>query len=72
MVSRFKWKLFGQRLRDTREAAGLGLREAARDLKVSHATWCRAEHGEPISVPHFVKLCDWMNEIPGHFHPDIP
>lgn len=72
MSTRFKWNLFGKRLRAMREGADLGLREAARDLKINHATWCRAEQGRPINVPDFVMLCDWINEIPAHFHPDIP
>lgn len=60
----FKWKLFGKHLREMRQSADLGLREAARELKFDKATWCRAEQGKPISVPQFIFLCDWMDASP--------
>lgn len=62
--ARFKWKAFGRDLRECRHAADLGLRELARELKIHHATWCRAENGKPLTVPIFLFLCDWLGVDP--------
>lgn len=62
--ARFKWKQFGTDLRDVREAMDCGLRELARELKIHHATFCRAENGKPVTVPIFLFLCDWMGRDP--------
>ncbi len=61
---KFNWKKFGRDLRETREAMGLGLRQCSRDLSIHHATWCRAEMGKPVTVPHYVFLCEWMDSDP--------
>lgn len=62
--ARFKWKQFGHDLREMRQAADLGLHELARELKIHHATWCRAENGKPLTVPIFLFICDWMGVNP--------
>lgn len=63
----FRWKEFGADLRWCRQSADLGLREIARELRVHHATWCRAENGKPLTVPVFLFLCDWMGMNPQHY-----
>lgn len=60
----FNWPLFGSDLRKTREVAKVGLREIAREHGIHHATWCRAEQGKPITVPHFLQICEWMGADP--------
>lgn len=61
---RLAWKRFGAHLRDIREGADVGLREAARSNKISPATWSRAENGKPITAPIFLFLCNWMDKNP--------
>jgi len=61
------WKAFARDLREMREGAELGLREAARDLKISPATWSRAEHGRPVTVPIFLHLCGWLTVNPRQY-----
>ncbi len=61
---RFKWKQFGKDVRQMRDNMQMGLREAAKCLKIHYSTWCRAEHGKAIDVADFVFLCDWMDENP--------
>jgi transcriptional regulator with XRE-family HTH domain len=61
---RVDWKRFGLKLKEIREAGDLGLREAARDIEIGPATWCRAEQGKVVSVPHYLALCAWMEVHP--------
>jgi hypothetical protein len=61
---KFRWKEFGSDLRNVRENSFLGLRAAARKLKIHHATWCRAEQGKPIEAPTLIFLCEWMGNDP--------
>lgn len=68
-TAKFNWKSFAHHLREMREAADLGLREAARSAGTHHATWCRAEQGKPLTVPIFLRLCDWMNSNPFQYLP---
>jgi transcriptional regulator with XRE-family HTH domain len=63
-MAKINWKRFGKSLKDVREAADLGLREAARDAGLGHATWCRAEQGKVVSAPHYLALCAWMEVHP--------
>lgn len=65
----FRWKHFGQSLRTHRTAFGWGLREAARETGVHHATFCRAEHGKPIEAPDFIYLCWWIGVKPEDYLP---
>lgn len=58
------WKKLGRHLKKMREDGETGLREAAREAGIGHATWCRAEQGKPLSAAHFMGLCAWMGEPP--------
>ena len=64
---KFKWKQFGADVRHMRDNMQMGLREAARCLKIHHATWCRAEQGKAIEVADFVFICDWMDVEPTQY-----
>lgn len=57
----FRWKEFGRTLRRAREAEGIGLRELARQLKISSATLSHIERGQPASGPMLVFLARWQN-----------
>lgn len=63
----FRWRQFGRDLRANRTAFGWGLREAARETKTHHATFCRAEMGKPIEVADFVFLCRWIGAQPADY-----
>lgn len=59
---KFKWKEFGKDLRYVREELfDISLREAARQTKITHSTWWRAENGLSIEAPTFLFLCEWSN-----------
>jgi transcriptional regulator with XRE-family HTH domain len=60
----FRWRQFGSDLRRKRRKLGYGQRETARTLKIHAATWCRAEHGKPLTVPIYLKICAWMEVDP--------
>ena len=64
MKLKFMWKQFGKDVRAARESTEYGLRQMARDLNIHHATWCRAEQGKPVTVEHFLFLCEWMEINP--------
>ncbi len=64
---KFRWKEFGKDLKGNRVNSFLGLRMAAHSLKISKATWCRAEQGKPIAAPTFIYLCDWMGNDPTQY-----
>jgi hypothetical protein len=69
---RFKWTQFGRDVRSTRERMGFGLRDCCRAMPINKSTWCRAESGQPIQVPHFVFLCEWMNRDPSIYAVSAP
>lgn len=69
MARKFKWKLFGKHLRDMRLSADIGLREIARQERIDRSAWSRAERGLPVSVPNFLRLCEWMDSNPFQYHP---
>ena len=62
--------LLGETIKARREHLGLGLREAARDAGVSHATLSRVERGEDPDIPNFAKLCRWLQLAPTMFLSD--
>lgn len=69
---KFDWNTFGADLRTYREKRGLGLRECSRSMPVNKSTWCRAENGKRIDVPHFVFLCEWMRRKPSNYAVSSP
>ena len=52
--------LLGDMVKARREHLGLGLRDAAKIVKVSHATLSRVERGEPRDIETFARLCHWI------------
>lgn len=64
---RFKWAKLGRDIQSMMKANDLGLREAARSLRIHHATFCRAANGQPILVPDFVFLCAWIGRSPAAY-----
>ena len=64
MKLKFNWKRFGKDVRANRETLGFGLRECAGQLGIHYVTWCRAEHGKPITTPQYIFLCEWMQSDP--------
>lgn len=58
---RFNWGKLGRDIQRGMKRGDLGLREAARQLGIHHATFCRAANGQPISVPDFAYMCAWLN-----------
>ena len=39
---------------------GRGVRQAARDIGISHATLSRIEHGHLPDLENFQKVCNWL------------
>jgi hypothetical protein len=54
------WKAFGSQVKTMREAGELGLREASREVGISHSVWCRVEQGKPVTAQHYLALCSWV------------
>ena len=44
-----------------------GLREVAKESKVSSATLCRAEKCNPIDIETLIKISNWLGESPRSF-----
>jgi transcriptional regulator with XRE-family HTH domain len=44
--------------------AGKGIREAAREVGISHATLSRVENGKIPDLDTFGKICIWLGEDP--------
>ena len=45
----------------------MGIREAAREAKVSPATLSRVENGKVPDLETFSKICQWLGEDPAEF-----
>ena len=45
----------------------MGIRAAAREIKISPTTLSRIEHGHVPDLHTLQKICDWMNEDPAEF-----
>lgn len=67
---KFKWKKFGADVKRFRCDLKVGLREVALQQRIHHATWCRAEQGKPVTVPIFLRLCEWMVRNPYEYATD--
>ena len=50
----------GEVLRRWRRVSDIGLREAARDIGVSHGTLSRVERGEEMSGDTLAKVLAWL------------
>ena len=50
-----------------RKAAGMTMREAAKDMAISPSTLCRIEQERTISVDTFATVCGWMQANPVKF-----
>jgi len=54
-----------QRIEERR--AGMGIRQAAMEAKVSPATLSRVENGKVPDLETFSKICQWLGEDPAEF-----
>jgi len=64
-MNSIKIEQLAQCVRDFR--AGMGIREAAKDAKISPSTLSRVENGRVPDLETFGKICRWMNEDPAIF-----
>lgn len=54
-----------RRVREKR--AGMGIREAAKDIGISPATLSRIENGKVPDLDTFGRICDWTGDNPSAF-----
>jgi len=54
----------GEMLRLWRSVRGLGLREVAPRIGISHATLMRLEQGKPCDLPTWMKVQTWLLSVP--------
>lgn len=45
----------------------LSMREASREIGISHATMCRIETGHKPDIDSFARVCSWMKICPSKF-----
>ena len=55
-----KWKKFGSDILTKREAAGLSIRDLAKQYEISSATISRADRGLPVSAETFLVLASYF------------
>lgn len=60
-------KMLGVLLRAWREKHRIGIREAARNIGVSHSTLSRIEHGKATDGQTLWRVLNWLNSpLPPH------
>jgi len=62
-----KLEMLGRLANERREEMGVGVRVAAKEIGISHATLSRIERGNVPDIETFSKLCDWLKLDPSDF-----
>ncbi len=66
MTTRIHVDMFTARIKAKR--AGMGLRETANQIgKISASTLSRVENGKIPDTETFLRICDWLGELPDTF-----
>jgi transcriptional regulator with XRE-family HTH domain len=61
MRRHFDPKAFGRKVMRALEESRLSLRDAAKEIGISHATLHRITKGKPPSIEHYFRLEGWLN-----------
>lgn len=60
-----KLDAFGKAVRKAR--GDMGVRSAAKEVGVSHATFSRVENGKEPDLETFARICRWLRRDPRYF-----